>query len=113
MITKLLLCRSPCGVTPRGGMTVWRAVVRLNSFSGPFEKPQRTFDGHLGERAGSQRPQVDVVRRPAAVGGIGEDVVDRERGAERYPGRPPLVVGLGGGLGVPTVDEQQPQRRPP
>src|SRR5690349_22697701 len=93
-----------------GGMAGWRAAVRLNSLAGAFEESQRAFDGHLGERAGSQRPQVDVVRRPAAVGGIGEDVVDRERAAVGHVRRPALVVGLRRGLGVAAVDENHPQR---
>ena len=40
------------------------------------------------EGAAGQRPQVDVVRRPAAVGGVGEDVVDDEQRRRAAPTAP-------------------------
>ena len=35
-----------------------------------------------------ERAQVDLVRRPAAVGGVGEHVVDQQQAAVRHPAAP-------------------------
>ena len=62
----------------------------------------------LGEGAARQRGEVDVlVGRPAAVGGVGEDVVDGEHAAGHHPVRPAAEVGAGGLDAVAAVDEQQ------
>ena len=51
----------------------------------------------LGEGAGGQGTLVDLERGLAAVGGVGEDVVDGEGAAEGDPGGPAFVVPLRGG----------------
>ena len=65
------------------------------------------------EGAARQRPQEHVVRRPAAVGRVGEHVVDDQQPAGHQPSRPAGVVVLGVHLGVPAVDEQQRQGSAP
>ena len=57
-----------------------------------------------------ERAQVDVVRRPPAVGRVREHVVDDQQAAGHHPGRPAGVVVLGVLLAVAAVDEQQRQR---
>ena len=70
----------------------------------------------LGELPRGQRPAEDVERRPAAVTGVGEHVVDRQQSALAYPRSPAVEVGAGSLFRVSTVDEHQvggrsPQRR--
>ena len=61
-----------------------------------------------------ERRQVDLlVRRAAAVGRVGEHVVDDERAAGRDVRRPELVVEVGRLVAVAAVDEQERQRRAP
>src|SRR5580692_5914130 len=77
---------------------------------GPLQDAERAVDGDLGELPGREGLLVDPVRGLAAVGRVGEHVVDGQRTAEGHPGRPIRVVRLGRGVGVPAVDEQQAQR---
>ena len=71
-------------------------------------------DVHLGEGAARERGEVDVlVRRPPAVRGVGEHVVDGEHAAGHHPLRPAAEVGPRRLDAVPAVDEQQRQGRTP
>src|SRR6185312_4706772 len=51
--------------------------------------------------------------RLAAVGRVGEHIVDGEQAARRNPWCPTLVVGARGDVGVAAVDEHHAERRPP
>ena len=77
----------------------------------PLQHPQRAGHRHLRERPAVQRAPVHQVRRLAAVGGVGEDVVDHQQAAPRELRRPALVVVGRVLLGVPAVDEDQAERR--
>ncbi len=50
---------------------------------------------------------VDLVGRPAPLGGVGEDVVDGQQAPRCHPRRPGVVVGMGRGGTVAAVDEHQ------
>ena len=78
-----------------------------------LEDAQRADAADFGELAVGQCPLVDLEGGLAAVGGVREHVMDRERPARRYPVRPAVVVPLGCGIGVPAVDEQHAQWCPP
>src|SRR5207249_7947856 len=67
----------------------------------------------LAEPARGQRPLVDVEGRLAAVGGIGEHVVDGEQAFGGEVRRPALVVGVRRLLAVAPVDEDEAERRAP
>ncbi len=78
------------------------------------EDPQRAGGGGESEAAALEGREVDLlVRRAAAVGGVREDVVDRQRPADRHVWCPAGVVGAGRLDAVPAVDEHQGRRHRP
>ena len=81
--------------------------------AGALEHPQRPQCGDLPELTGIDRTAIDVIRRPATVGWIGEYVMDDERPADIHPLRPSVEVLGGRRFGMSAVDEQELQRRPP
>ena len=88
-----------------------RPVARLAA--DPAQHAHRAEGLVLVEGAVVERAQVDLVRRAAAVRGVGEDVVDDEQAVAGHPAGPAVVVGVGRLVAVAAVDEQQRQRRAP
>src|SRR5262249_2883268 len=79
----------------------------------PAQNAQRLGGRKLREPARREGEAIDLDRRLSAVGGIREEVVDRQDPSAGDERRPRLVVAVRGRVAVSAVDEDHAERNPP
>lgn len=76
----------------------------------PTQDFQRLYTPDRFEQTRRNREFPDLVRRPAAIGGVGKHIMDGQDSARHNPARPAAIIGERCLHGMTAIDEEHAER---